>query len=105
MSISEQIEGNEVRLFPSAHISSSREAELRAAASLLSVVLAVSEFGRIVIRAAGGPAGRITCYTEVPFKIGAPPGVRTIRPDGIIRAVRGKRDWSALVEAKVGDNP
>ena len=40
----EQLQGNEVRLFPSAHISSSREAELRAAASLLSMVCAVAEW-------------------------------------------------------------
>ena len=30
---------------------------------------------------------------------------RSIRPDGIVRAKRGKREWSALVEVKVGDNP
>ncbi len=86
----EQLRGKEVRLFPSAHISSSREAELRAAASLLSMVCAVTEFGRVFVRAAGGPAGRISCYTEVAFKVGSPPTVKTIRPDGIVRAVRGK---------------
>ena len=31
----DRLEGHEVRLFPSAHISGTREAELRAAASLL----------------------------------------------------------------------
>lgn len=101
----EQLAGKEVRLFPAAHISSSREAELRAAASLLAMVRAVNEFGRMFVRAAGGPAGRISCYTEVAFKIGTAPSVRTIRPDGIVRAVRGKKDWAALVEVKVGDNP
>lgn len=101
----ENFEGHDVRLFPSAHIASSREAELRAAASLLSMVCAVTEFGRQFVRAARGPAGRITCYTEVAFKVGMPPNVKTIRPDGIIRAVRGKRDWAAFVEVKVGDNP
>jgi hypothetical protein len=101
----EHFQGNEVRLFPSAHISSSREAELRAAASLLSMVCAVTEFGRLFVRAAGGPAGRISCYTEVAFKVGSPPSVRTIRPDGIVSVVRGKKDWAALVEVKVGDNP
>ena len=38
------------------------------------------------------------------FKLGEPPA-RTIRPDGIVHAVRGKKEWSALVEVKVGDNP
>jgi crotonobetainyl-CoA:carnitine CoA-transferase CaiB-like acyl-CoA transferase len=27
------------------------------------------------------------------------------RPDGIIRSVRGNKDWKALVEVKVGDSP
>ena len=104
MTSSDNLEGHEVRLFPSAHISGTREAELRAAASLLAMVRAVSEFGRVFVRAAGGPAGRISCYTEVPFKLGEPPA-RTIRPDGIVHAVRGKKEWSALVEVKVGNNP
>ena len=100
---SDRLEGHEVRLFPSAHISSTREAELRAAASLLAMVRAVSEFGRIVVRAAGGPAGRISCYTEASFEMGTSP-TRIVRPDGIIRVIRGKTQWSALVEVKVGDN-
>ena len=104
MTANERLQGHEVRLFPSAHISGTREAELRAAASLLAMVRAVSEFGRVFVRAAGGPAGRISCYTEVAFKLGEPPA-KTIRPDGIVRATRGKRAWSALVEVKVGDNP
>ena len=37
---------HEVRLFPSVRISSGREAELRATASLLAIAKAVSEFGR-----------------------------------------------------------
>ena len=100
----EELEGHEVRLFPSVHISSTREAELRAASSLLAMVRAVSEFGRIVVRAAGGPGGRIACYAEVSFKRGDPP-LKTVRPDGIIRVVRGNTQWSALVEVKVGDSP
>ena len=100
---SDRLEGHEVRLFPSAHISSKREAELRAAASLLAMVRAVSEFGRIVVRAAGGPAGRISCYIEASFEMGTSP-TRIVRPDGIIRVIRGKTQWSALVEVKVGDN-
>ena len=100
----EHLQGNEVRLFPSVHISASREAELRAAASLLSMVRGVTEFGRQFVRSAGGPVGRISCYTEVAFKVGVPPSVRTIRPDGIVSVVRGKKGWAALVEVKVGDN-
>jgi hypothetical protein len=97
--------GHEVRLLPSAHISSQREAELRAASALLALVRAVAEFGRLVVKAAGGPAGRIECFVEVPFKVGAPGSTRTLRPDGIITVVRGKTEWASLVEVKVGDNP
>ena len=39
----------EVRLFPSVHLSSDREAELRATASLLAAIHAVSEFGRRIV--------------------------------------------------------
>ena len=96
--------GHEVRLFPSVHIKSDREAELRATASLLAVIRAVSEFGRTIVRLSGGPAGRLSCFTEVPYQLdsggGKPP--EELRPDGIILAVRGKTRWVALVEVKVG---
>ena len=85
---------HEARLFPSSHIKGVREAELRAAASLLAVLRAVSEFGRAIARAAGAPAGRLKCYTEVPFQLkqrGSP--ARNIRPDGIIQVIRGKTSW------------
>ena len=96
--------GHEVRLFPSVHIKSDREAELRATASLLAVIRAVSEFGRTIVRLSGGPAGRLSCFTEVSYQLdsggGKPP--EELRPDGIILAVRGKTRWVALVEVKVG---
>ena len=56
-----------------------------------------------MVRAAGGPAGRISCYTEASFEMGTSP-TRSVRPDGIIHVIRGKTQWSALVEVKVGDN-
>ena len=64
----EALEAHAVRLFPAIRISSEREAELRATASLLAVVRAVSEFGRTIVKAADGPAGHLTCYTEVSFR-------------------------------------
>ena len=98
----EALEARKVRLFPSHHISSVREAELRAAASLLAMINAVSEFGRAVVSLAGGPKGKPECYTEVPFRAGDT-GTVTDRPDGLIRVTRGKTEWQALVEVKVGD--
>ena len=96
--------GKEVRLFPSHHITSEREAELRATAAFLAVSRAVSEFGRAVVSMAGGPRGKLLCYAEVPFKVETETTPREERPDGILKAVRGKTDWTALLEVKVGDN-
>ena len=93
----------EVRLFPSVHINGQREAELRATASLLAVLRAVSEFGKRVVRIAGGPAGKLSCYTEVSFDLmsdGAKP--ENVRLDGVLRVQRGKVQWVAYLEAKVG---
>lgn len=100
----DQLRAHQVRLFPSVRISSDQEAELRATASLLAIIKAVSEFGRSIVKFAGGPAGRISCYTEVAFKP-EDPNAKELRPDGIIRSIRGDNDWKALVEVKIGDNP
>jgi len=56
-----------VRLFPTIRIATTAEAETRATAALLAMLRAVSEFGRTVVKLAGGPAGKIECYTEVPL--------------------------------------
>ena len=96
-----QFDGHEVRLFPSIRISSTQEAEQRATCALLAMVRAVSEFGRSFVKMAGGPAGKLACYTEVPFRLGE----REVRPDGVVHATRGSTSWKALVEVKVGDRP
>ncbi len=95
---------HEVRLFPSVRISSGREAELRATASLLAIAKAVSEFGRAVVKMAGGPGGKLDCYTEVPIT-DSDPDAPDLRPDGLLVVRRGKTEWRAFVEVKVGDNP
>ena len=103
--LEDTLRDREVRLFPSHHIAGLREAELRAAAALLAVTRAVSEFGGFVVSLAGGPKGKVQTYTEVSFKTGSPPKEKDVRPDGLVRVQRGKRDWKALVEVKVGDGP
>jgi len=100
----DQLKTHEVRLFPPVRISSEREAELRATAALLVIVKGVSAFGRTIVKMAGGPVGKVSCFTEVSFPPFEPDGPRP-RPDGVIRSVRGKQDWKALVEVKVGDSP
>ena len=67
------------------------------------MVRAVSEFGKAIVRRAGGPGGHLSCFTEVPFQLaidGLPP--EDLRPDGMIQAVWGKKRWRSLVEVKVG---
>ena len=103
----DRLREHEVRLFPVIRISSDREAELRATSALLAMVCAVSEFGRAVVKIAGAPAGKLSCYTEVSFE-GVPSKggeADSLRPDGVIHVVRGKKEWKALVEVKVGRNP
>ncbi len=99
------LSSKEVRLFPSHHIKSAREAELRATASFLAVSKAVSEFGRAVVSIAGGPRGTLSCYAEVPFRVQAAGATNEERPDGLMRVIRGRTEWTAIVEVKVGDNP
>lgn len=103
----ERLLKHRVRLFPTAHITSDKEAEIRATASLLVMVHAVSEFGRSFVRTAKGPSGHLSCFTEVPLRTEEVAGgvPRELWPDGMIRAVRGGVEWKALLEVKVGDNP
>lgn len=94
----------EVRLFPSVHLSSDREAELRATASLLAVIRAVSEFGRRIVSLSNGPKGQLSCYTEISAKFEEIRGdaPKTFRLDGVLTVKRGKTYWVAFVEVKVG---
>lgn len=97
----------EVRLFPSAHITSVREAELRATAALLAAIRAVPKFGRQIVRLSGGSAGRLSCYTEVGFRFHGKGDQKPkeLRPDGAIVSIRGKTPWVTFVEVKVGTAP
>jgi len=61
---------------------------------------AVKEFGRVVVAPFGAPAGALECFVEVPFEIDG----KTVFPDGLLRAKRGARAWTALVEVKTGPN-
>ena len=91
------LQEHEARLFPVVRISSDREAELRATSAFLAMVRAVSEFGRAIVKLAGGPAGNLTCYTEVSFenqRADAKTKADDLRPDGIIHVVRGSKEWN-----------
>lgn len=91
---------HEARLIPTSGINGADEQERRATSALLAVMTAVKEYGRALVKPFGAPAGTLQCYIEVPFMLGD----KKLYPDGLIRAARGAKTWTALVEVKTGGN-
>jgi hypothetical protein len=58
------------QLIPTSGINGAEEQERRATSALLAVMSAVREFGRVLIRPMGAPAGTVETYIEVPFPLG-----------------------------------
>lgn len=78
-------------------------AEGKATSSFLASLMVVPTYAESILKAAGAPVlkkSRILCLTEVVFN----DVEKQIRPDGLIIVDNGKLSWSALVEAKVGNN-
>jgi hypothetical protein len=88
------------RLIPTSGINGADEQERRATSALLAVMSSVREFGRAITQPLGAPAGQLQTFIEVPFKLGD----KQLFPDGLVRVVRGQRQWTALVEVKTGAN-
>lgn len=88
------------RLIPTSGISGAEEQERRATSALLAVMSVVREFGRSLTQRFGAPAAGLETYIEVPFEHEG----RRLYPDGLIRATRGAKSWTALVEVKTGTN-
>ena len=87
------------RLIPTSGISGAEEAERRRPA-LLAVMSAVKEFGLAITKPFRAPATWLSTYVETPFKLdGNPTG-----PTGLIRASRGGKEWTCLVEVKTGNS-
>ena len=89
------------RLIPTSGIKGVDEQERRATSALLSVMMAVPEFAKSLLRKTGAPAGTLKSYIETPFdtKDGA-----KVRPDGALIIRRGGKEWRAFVEVKTGGN-
>jgi hypothetical protein len=87
-------------LIPTSGINGAEEQERRATSAVLAVLTAVKEYNRALLGPFGAPAGAIETYIEVPFVLGE----RRLYPDGLIRAKRGAKVWTALVEVKTGPN-
>lgn len=94
--------GEPVRLFS---VLSDTSKEGRTTSVFLSNLANVSEYGTALLSSIGqrvGTRARIECFTEVGFAAKA--GDKKLRPDGLIVLTVGSRKWTALVEAKVGNN-
>lgn len=91
---------HQARLIPTSGINGADEQERRATSALLAVMTSVREFGRVLTQPLGAPAGVLETFIEVPFELGE----RRLYPDGLIRARRGQKHWTALVEVKTGVN-
>ena len=94
------IKGEKARLFP-VLADSSREGRVLSIA--LATMSAVYDFRRVIMKSIGQSVGVRTdldAYSEVTF-----PSDENLkdRPDGLIVLRTGKRIWSALVEAKIGN--
>jgi hypothetical protein len=91
--------GQIARLIPS--VSDSKREE-KATSCLLATMMVVPRFAQSILEDVGAPIGKrskIRCYTEVVFKSKAE---KSQRPDGLVIITNGSKEWSALVESKVG---
>lgn len=92
--------GEHARLIP---VLPDSKKEEKATASLLATFRVIPEFAKAVLSDAGANVGsraKIDCYTEVVFKSDE---LKNTRPDGLIVVNTGKKEWSALVESKIGN--
>ena len=94
-------QGEHARLFP---VLANTSKEGRTTSVVLSCLAHVDEFARDLLASVGQRVGKravLETYTEVVFRDVRNPAAD--RPDGLIVLKTGKREWRALVEAKVGN--
>ncbi|MGX9357383.1 hypothetical protein ACS3SW_20060 [Roseobacteraceae bacterium S113] len=95
-------QGEPARLFP---VLSTTSKEGRTTSIVLACLGKISEFGAELLGSIGQRVGKtaaIDAYTEVVFHKQS--ASIQDRPDGLIVLKIGKREWRALVEAKVGNS-
>jgi hypothetical protein len=93
--------GERARLFP---VLADTSKEGRTLSILLACLENVEEFGRAMLLDIGqrvGQRARIEAFTEVVLRENAGESVQ--RPDGLLLVRSGSKQWSALVEAKIGN--
>lgn len=92
--------GEPPRLIP---VVSDTSKEQRALSILLSMMLSVEEFRAGMLASLGvrvGKRSKLEAFTECVFDA---KNVGKDRPDGLLALSTGKKQWSALVEAKIGN--
>ncbi len=87
------------RLIPTSGIKGVDDQETRATSALLSVMMAVPEFARALLKKIDAPAGNVQTFLEIPIKSDLGIGHR---PDGAIVVTWGSKTWTAAVEVKTG---
>lgn len=96
------LQGERARLFP---VLADTSKEGRTLSIFLACVENITELGRGLLSDLNvrvGARTKIEAYTEVVFQKGG--GDKALRPDGLIVVQTGGRQWTALIEAKVGKN-
>jgi hypothetical protein len=91
--------GERARLFP---VLAETSKEGRTLSVVLSSIAYVEEFGAALFSSIGqrkGARTKVDVFTEIVFA----KSVTNVRPDGLIVLTTGKRQWTALVEAKIGN--
>lgn len=105
MKLPDNLKSGEVaRLFP---VIAETGKEQRASSILLSVLSAVPDFSSAILGQLGQRVGnrtKVDTFTEIVFRNDSDSTKRD-RPDGLIRLSVGKRTWTCLIEAKIGNNP
>lgn len=94
--------GERARLFP---VLADTSKEGRALSIFLACVSNVRELGQCLLSDLGvrvGTRTHIEAFTEVVFEKSG--SEKKLRPDGLIVVQSGSRQWSAIVEAKIGSN-
>lgn len=92
-------QGEPARLFP---VLSNTSKEGRTTSIILACIAKIDEFGAELLGSLGqkvGKTAKVEAFTEVVFRNQKD---TKSRPDGLIAMRVGKREWTALVESKVG---
>jgi hypothetical protein len=101
-SIIERIDsGERARLIP---VTTARQKELAAVSALLAVFRIVPDYAKAMLEEVGAPVtkrARLTAMTEVCFKKPKQSRQTLPRPDGLLVVDTSRREWTALVEAKI----